>query len=209
MDVQSVVCDQQSVFDIPSGLNEIFPNFNHLMIIRSGLTFISRRGLVNLQNLNFSSNTIRSIPPDSFWDCPNLLKINLDNNQIDKLDSNTFVYSKNLTHISVQNNLIKFIGRDLFRSNLKLQEIILNDNQIESFEVEFFKLKHIKHIEMSTGCVDAVYKTKSSDSISMLKLQQKIVENCVPSFVCESESDLAQRISQRLSVESRICPEEN
>lgn len=75
---------------VPRGLNLIFPNLARLSIYVGELKEISREdfiGLEKLEEVNFCSNDLTSLPDDLFVNMPNLRWIKFERNKIEKMTS--------------------------------------------------------------------------------------------------------------------------
>lgn len=91
------------------GLHMIFPNLESLKINDVGLSKLTRRdliGLENLQELQLCSNNLTTLPNNLFADMRKLKKISLAQNQIDNISSQLFtpIIANELTLVDLSGN---------------------------------------------------------------------------------------------------------
>ena len=174
-----------SVFAVPFGFKEIFPNLRELEVFNSGLVFVSKPSIAGLENLIFHENNIKKLSSDTFWDCPDLKNLNLNNNQIPELDSSLFIYSPNLEVFQAAYNKIGALDRDLFYEHKNLIEINLNGNRIKFVGVDFLRFKSIGFVDLrSNECFNAAINMKTANQIIKLEFLQEIAINCSSTTIC-------------------------
>lgn len=79
--------------EFPGGVYKFFPNLTDLTIRNCGLTKITRKvliGLDDLENLDLSSNSLTALPDDLFINKRSLHSLNFSNNQIKSMTSKLF-----------------------------------------------------------------------------------------------------------------------
>ncbi len=90
----------------------------------------SFNGLINLTELDLSSNQIASLPNGLFDSCTALKIVNLSYNKIIKLETSTFQNLVNLEELYLSLNSIEELDSNLFHCNKKLIKLRLNYNYI-------------------------------------------------------------------------------
>jgi Leucine-rich repeat (LRR) protein len=107
-------------------------NLRKLKISSKKLSLNSQsfNGLINLTELDLSSNQIASLPNGLFDSCTALKIVNLSYNKIIKLETSTFQNLVNLEELYLSLNSIEELDSNLFHCNKKLIKLRLNYNYI-------------------------------------------------------------------------------
>lgn len=111
-------------------------------------------GLLNLQRINLSSTTLRSLHPDAFRELRILIELDLSQNDLTHLLPNTF------------------------RGNERLRLLVLNDNPIINLIAEQFpQLQHLKRLELARCRLRTIHPTafKNLKALEMVQLHQNLL----------------------------------
>jgi Leucine-rich repeat (LRR) protein len=110
----------------------------------------SFNGLVNLTELDLSSNQIAALPDGLFDSCTALKIVNLSNNYIIKLETSTFQNLVNLEELNLSSNSIIELDSALFLCNKKLIKLKFNKNKITQLNKDFLRgLCQLTHLHLA------------------------------------------------------------
>lgn len=156
-------------------------------LMENRLTKITKKLLAgdfeDLQEINFSYNTIASVESGAFDKLPRLEAIDLSFNCLRHLHSDLFKKSPELVQVYVQQNSIAKIESDVFNSKTDLKLLDLSRNQLDY--VPELEMKKIKHMDLSFNNISlldlnyASHEKKKSASIVELILAHNRISLCI------------------------------
>jgi hypothetical protein len=131
LDVTRIDIIGQTLFYLPTGLKNVFPNLRGIRVFLCGLKAISASDLAPfplLDELNFPTNDIEVIPADLFAANPNLRYIHFGQNRVKKVGNNLLVnLIPNLIMGEFASNVcINYVG--VGESGLNELQSLLNSN---------------------------------------------------------------------------------
>ncbi|XP_013134694.1 PREDICTED: leucine-rich repeat-containing protein 26 [Papilio polytes] len=122
-------------------------NLSYNLIFWIGLHAFA--GLDNLVYLDLSSNRLRYIPGDLFWDTPHLDTLDLSGNVFESLKNEPFLMHTNLQILNLNNCRIKSLPDRLFTRLPNLKKIDLSENYMISINVDILRpLRKLDRIEL-------------------------------------------------------------
>ncbi|CAK1602262.1 unnamed protein product [Parnassius mnemosyne] len=122
-------------------------NLSYNLIFWIGLHAFS--GLDNLIYLDLSTNRLRYIPPDLFWDTPQLDTLDLSGNVFESLKNEPFLMHTKLQILNLNNCRIKALPERLFTRLPNLKKLDLSDNYMISINFEVLRpLKKLERVEL-------------------------------------------------------------
>ncbi|XP_070489905.1 leucine-rich repeat-containing protein 15-like [Chironomus tepperi] len=95
----------------------------------------------NVETIFYIQLGIRSVGPESFWNCSRLLDLNIWINQIEAIDFFTFLYSPQLRRLDMRQNRIANFSRILLWPLSELKTLILEQNDLTTLNPDWF-LRH-------------------------------------------------------------------
>lgn len=111
-------------------------------------------GLLNLQRINLSSTSIRSLHPDAFRELRILIELDLSQNEITQLSPNTF------------------------HGNDRLRLLVLSDNPISNLVAnQFPSLPHLRRIELARCRLHSIHPTAFTKlyNLEMVQIHQNVL----------------------------------
>lgn len=155
-------------------------------LMENRLTEITKKLLTgdfeDLQEINFSYNTIASVELGSFDKLSRLESIDLSFNCLKNLESDLFKKSSELMQVYLQDNSIVKIESDVFNTKTDLKILDLSRNMLDY--VPELKIKKIKHFDLSYNKISMLdlnyesHEKKKSASISELILAHNRISLC-------------------------------
>lgn len=161
---------------IPKAVQSEKVGLRQLYWTRSQIKTVQSVPIVNLTELDLSSNTIQDIRRNAFEPLVSLYKLNLSHNSIDTLPDKLFATHsplsilsishnrlsllpadvfQNLTNLQIldlSNNELKYLAEDTFSVNVKLQHLDLTNNQLRSLpEKIFHSLTALQHLSLEAN----------------------------------------------------------
>lgn len=164
---------------LPMDLHNVFQHVTVFVIWNSGLVTFDKFVLkdMNLTEINFQDNEIRSFPDDTFAYTLELESINLGGNRIKSLSDKLFLNNLKLKQFLAPRNEIEALPANLFVNNTKLTFVNLNNNRIKYISIDFTKLRSIEKIlGLQNTCAD-FFLTKR---FTAKQLNELVKEKCAP-----------------------------
>ncbi|CAH2050677.1 unnamed protein product, partial [Iphiclides podalirius] len=122
-------------------------NLSYNLIFWIGLHAFS--GLDSLIYLDLSSNRLRFIPPDLFWDTPQLDTLDLSGNVFESLKNEPFLMHAKLQILNLNNCRIKSLPDRLFTRLPNLRKLDLSENYMITVSLEALRpLRKLQRIEL-------------------------------------------------------------
>lgn len=181
-----------------------------------------------LEDVSFEGNELTEIPADTFNDLTNLKSLNLARNKIQVINYKTFLKNIQLEVLTLSFNNIAKIHEYTFESLVKLEKLFISNNQIEELRDQTFKsnvalqeidlngnkIKFIgkatfDHISKSlqilnlsdNECITTNENFLNSDSsLNFPKLQDELVESCLPYSEQECKKNLEAEKEEKKSI---------
>ena len=131
----------------------------------------SFNGLINLTELDLSSNQIAALPDCLFDSCTALKIVNLSYNNIIKLETPTFKNLVNLEELNLTSNSIKEFDSNVFLCNKELIKLRLNYNEITQLNEDFFKgLYQLTHLDLAYNQIVSLPKAPLGNCLKVVNL---------------------------------------
>uniref|UniRef100_A0A2A4K268 LRRNT domain-containing protein n=1 Tax=Heliothis virescens TaxID=7102 RepID=A0A2A4K268_HELVI len=106
-------------------------------------------GLDKLVHLDLSSNRLRFIPSDLFWDTPELDTLDLSSNVFESLKNEPFLMHSKLKVLNLNNCRIKALPTRLFNRLPNLRKLDLSENYVVTMKTEvLLPLRRLERIEL-------------------------------------------------------------
>ncbi|XP_075974876.1 uncharacterized protein LOC142975734 [Anticarsia gemmatalis] len=106
-------------------------------------------GLDNLVHLDLSSNRLRFLPSDLFWDTPELDTLDLSSNVFESLKNEPFLMHAKLKVLNLNNCRIKTLPNRLFSRLPNLRKLDLSENYVVTLNTEvLMPLRKLERIEL-------------------------------------------------------------
>lgn len=122
-------------------------DLSYNMIFWIGLHAFS--GLDKLVHLDLSSNRLRYIPSDLFFDTPELDTLDLSSNMFESLRNEPFLMHSKLKVLNLNNCRIKTLPPRLFNRLPNLRKLDLSENYVTSLKTEvLIPLRKLERIEL-------------------------------------------------------------
>uniref|UniRef100_A0A3Q4ATV5 Ig-like domain-containing protein n=1 Tax=Mola mola TaxID=94237 RepID=A0A3Q4ATV5_MOLML len=176
---------------------EVQLDYNNLTEVSKGWLY----GLLTLQQLHLSHNSISRIRPEAWEFCQKLSESNLSSNHLSRLEESSFVGLSLLDELHIGNNRISFIADGAFRglSNLQMD---LQKNEIswtiEDMNGPFSALDKLKRF-LQGNQIRSVTK-KSFSGLDALDLSN----NAIMSVQANAFSQM-KNLQERLNTSSLLC----
>jgi Leucine-rich repeat (LRR) protein len=186
-DIFSIDLKSNQITDIEDEAFSGNPKLEKIDLMENRLTKITKKLLKgdfeDLQEINFSYNTIESIESGSFDKLSQLELIDLSFNCLRHMHSDLFKKCSELQQVYLHDNQITKIAHDLFNSKTDLKLLHLSRNQLDFIpELEMKKIKHFDISFNEISILDLNYDSherKKSASISELNLSFNNISECM------------------------------
>jgi leucine-rich repeats and immunoglobulin-like domains protein 1/3 len=111
-------------------------------------------GLDQLENLNLSHNSIRSLPDKVFRDLTKLKKLELNSNKIEKIHKQTFFGLVCLQTLDISVNLLSNLSAFVFSELTSLKIVKLSQNKIQNVDKHAFNgLASVEEIFLNSNLI--------------------------------------------------------
>lgn len=136
-------------------------------------TFERNRNLIVVAII---STSLTQIPANLFRYNFLLDSVYLEYNAIESISDRLFWTNGKLRKVSLRSNKLESLPASLFINNPLLAEVDFGENKLKVIEIDFTKLKNIKHISLEFNtCIDAKY----DDTYKNLTTFQQLIKlNC-------------------------------
>uniref|UniRef100_A0A671TA70 Leucine rich repeats and immunoglobulin like domains 3 n=1 Tax=Sinocyclocheilus anshuiensis TaxID=1608454 RepID=A0A671TA70_9TELE len=177
--------------------------YNNLTEVSKGWLY----GLLTLQQLHLSHNTISRIKPDAWEFCQKLAELDLSWNQLSRLEESSFVGLGVLEQLHIGNNRISFIADGAFRGLPNLQALDLKYNEIswtiEDMNGPFSALDNLRKLFLQGNRIRSVTR-KSFTGLDLLE-QLDLSNNAIMSVQANAFSQMKKLTELHLNTSSLLC----
>ena len=156
-----VDCSYRMLESVPTGIPQTTTVLllNHNRLNNKQMKEDSFNGLVNLETLDLSYNSISKVDPNMFVDQANLRNLSVRNNQINKLATDAFIHFTNLKTLdmSYQNNGMHTTSWFALKSLTKLEELQLEKVKLTSVNFgETVTISSLKALNMASNDISTI-----------------------------------------------------
>ena len=149
-------------------------------------------GLVNLKELDLSSNYIDELPPELFYDLKELTKLALQGafeighhtsnlewkSKSRRMDKDQFKYNTKLTELNLSFNDLTHLPENLFKHNTQLTELNLSLNDLKSLHKDQFRYNtQLTELDLNASHLDGLHKDQFINNKELTKLDLSLNYN--------------------------------
>lgn len=210
--------DNKNVRFLPSNIAEIFPDVKALTASGTHLNMLSSndlKGLSKLKYISFANSDLTEIEDGTFKDLNELQELDLSDssirsigeggltgmaalktlylggNKLTSLEPKTFEGLKSLDSLSLELNHLEYIDENLFSTNENLADIWLNKNKIIGLPFKVIEnLPKFSYVDLQGNpCIDGVY-----DESNMDELKETLGEKCTAVAPVKNAASITKQV---------------
>lgn len=181
---------EEQAFGNLSTLKRIFLGYNNIQTWRKQWFTNS----INIELLDFQSNSITVIPANAFDSFKLLKEINFRNNKLETIEPEAFKGIQRLQIVDLSYNRLKVINENVFPSLLEIDALMINQNKLNFIADNCLRKIKVRKINLHYNpwecrCLEKIYQWIRFNNATLDKTDNCYEENIPECAVSENKPD--------------------